>query len=213
FGSFGRWGDYSMISVDPSDDTSFWYTTEYYQTTSSFNFRTRIAKVALPGVVGCEQTLAATLDDDTPAPGQTITFAVTVTNNAASPAPLDPWLVADGPVDRTVRLGGGTVPAGATVTRNVPLRIPGNTPSGTYALDLNIGDYPGDVCDTAAFTLNVSAPLAGTPSDASALFEVVEAADLSAGEAAGPVDRKSTRLNSSHVKISYAVFCLKQKTT
>src|SRR5436309_8337793 len=27
----------------------------------------------------------------------------------------------------------------------------------------------------------------------------------------GPVDRKSTRLNSSHVKISYAVFCLKKK--
>src|SRR5690606_41154009 len=31
---------------------------------------------------------------------------------------------------------------------------------------------------------------------------------------AAPVllDRKSTRLNSSHVKISYAVFCLKKKT-
>src|SRR5436309_7586647 len=27
----------------------------------------------------------------------------------------------------------------------------------------------------------------------------------------GPLDRKSTRLNSSHVKISYAVFCLKKK--
>src|SRR5690606_40049528 len=26
------------------------------------------------------------------------------------------------------------------------------------------------------------------------------------------LDRKSTRLNSSHVKISYAVFCLKKKT-
>src|SRR5690606_41575533 len=26
-----------------------------------------------------------------------------------------------------------------------------------------------------------------------------------------PPDRKSTRLNSSHVKISYAVFCLKKK--
>src|SRR5436309_9930436 len=26
-------------------------------------------------------------------------------------------------------------------------------------------------------------------------------------------DRKSTRLNSSHVKISYAVFCLKKKRT
>src|SRR5690606_41321831 len=27
----------------------------------------------------------------------------------------------------------------------------------------------------------------------------------------GRLDRKSTRLNSSHVKISYAVFCLKKK--
>src|SRR5258708_28552965 len=37
------------------------------------------------------------------------------------------------------------------------------------------------------------------------------------GNAAGsdldPTDRKSTRLNSSHQIISYAVFCLKQKTT
>src|SRR5438067_6065960 len=29
---------------------------------------------------------------------------------------------------------------------------------------------------------------------------------------AGYQDRKSTRLNSSHVSISYAVFCLKKKT-
>src|SRR3712207_7851761 len=28
---------------------------------------------------------------------------------------------------------------------------------------------------------------------------------------AAPVDRKSTRLNSSHANISYAVFCLKKK--
>src|SRR5690349_23742686 len=28
-----------------------------------------------------------------------------------------------------------------------------------------------------------------------------------------PEDRKSTRLNSSHVEISYAVFCLKKKKT
>src|SRR3712207_8944815 len=31
--------------------------------------------------------------------------------------------------------------------------------------------------------------------------------------AAGILDRKSTRLNSSHANISYAVFCLKKKKT
>src|SRR2546430_9212603 len=30
--------------------------------------------------------------------------------------------------------------------------------------------------------------------------------------ATGDIDRKSTRLNSSHSQISYAVFCLKKKT-
>src|SRR3712207_6978548 len=33
------------------------------------------------------------------------------------------------------------------------------------------------------------------------------------GGVVGPGDRKSTRLNSSHANISYAVFCLKKKTT
>src|SRR6266704_5478699 len=33
-----------------------------------------------------------------------------------------------------------------------------------------------------------------------------------AREPHAPQDRKSTRLNSSHVSISYAVFCLKKKT-
>src|SRR3712207_8769639 len=32
-------------------------------------------------------------------------------------------------------------------------------------------------------------------------------------DAARPRDRKSTRLNSSHANISYAVFCLKKKKT
>src|SRR3712207_8186141 len=38
--------------------------------------------------------------------------------------------------------------------------------------------------------------------------------DAVEGDLAGPVprqDRKSTRLNSSHANISYAVFCLKKK--
>src|SRR5690606_42136402 len=38
-----------------------------------------------------------------------------------------------------------------------------------------------------------------------------EFSDDTGGERADERDRKSTRLNSSHVKISYAVFCLKKK--
>jgi hypothetical protein len=40
--TFHRWGDYSAMTVDPVDDCTFWYTQEYYSTTSSFNWRTRI---------------------------------------------------------------------------------------------------------------------------------------------------------------------------
>src|SRR5436309_6357373 len=38
-----------------------------------------------------------------------------------------------------------------------------------------------------------------------------EAALVGVNNKCGLRDRKSTRLNSSHVKISYAVFCLKKK--
>ncbi len=38
---WNRWGDYSMMSVDPSDDTRFWYTNEY--TSGGASWRTRVA--------------------------------------------------------------------------------------------------------------------------------------------------------------------------
>lgn len=42
-GSAARWGDYSMMSVDPADDTTFWFTTEYVKISGSVSWRTRIA--------------------------------------------------------------------------------------------------------------------------------------------------------------------------
>src|SRR5579871_4236872 len=39
----------------------------------------------------------------------------------------------------------------------------------------------------------------------------LRSAEPAADSGAGRRDRKSTRLNSSHVEISYAVFCLKKK--
>ncbi len=41
--SFKRWGDYSSMAIDPSDDCTFWYTQEYYKTSGSFNWSTRIS--------------------------------------------------------------------------------------------------------------------------------------------------------------------------
>src|SRR3989442_1028853 len=40
-----------------------------------------------------------------------------------------------------------------------------------------------------------------------------QGATLLIADIPGVLDRKSTRLNSSHVRISYAVFCLKKKKT
>jgi len=40
--SFRRWGDYSSMAIDPNDDCTFWYTQEYYATSGSFNWSTRI---------------------------------------------------------------------------------------------------------------------------------------------------------------------------
>src|SRR6266498_5696810 len=44
-------------------------------------------------------------------------------------------------------------------------------------------------------------------------FTLIGADDEDAAAPLAKLDRKSTRLNSSHVRISYAVFCLKKKKT
>jgi len=48
-----RWGDYSSMNVDPTDDCTFWYVNEYYtlagQATSTAGWQTRIGSVKLPG--------------------------------------------------------------------------------------------------------------------------------------------------------------------
>src|SRR5690348_17931067 len=58
-------------------------------------------------------------------------------------------------------------------------------------------------------------PLRGVAFDASVVSDVVKAIGgpvvLVGHSYGGAVDRKSTRLNSSHPSISYAVFCLKKK--
>ena len=44
-----RWGDYTAIDIDPTDDTTFWYINEYVPTTSSTGWRLRIGAFNLGG--------------------------------------------------------------------------------------------------------------------------------------------------------------------
>ena len=55
-----RWGDYSSLSVDPVDDSTFWYTTEYLtrdsSITSTAGWLTRIVAFKLPGASAAPAT-------------------------------------------------------------------------------------------------------------------------------------------------------------
>lgn len=43
-----RWGDYSSMTVDPTDDCTFWYTQEYMTGSGTFNWSTRIGSFKFP---------------------------------------------------------------------------------------------------------------------------------------------------------------------
>ena len=69
-----RWGDYSAMSVDPTDDCTFWYTQEYYATTGS-NWQTRIGSFKFPSCGQAKGTIT----------GQVINA---VTSNGVEGAPV-----------------------------------------------------------------------------------------------------------------------------
>jgi hypothetical protein len=48
-GPAGRWGDYADMTVDPTDDCTFWFTTEYMPATSYNTWATRIGAFKFPG--------------------------------------------------------------------------------------------------------------------------------------------------------------------
>src|SRR6266571_247508 len=111
------------------------------------------------------------------------------------------------------QLGGGhtlaAVLAGAVVTEEEVAAIGPQE----AARDLDIGKEPD------FFFLMIRRPPRSTLFPYTTLFRSGGAAESVAGSRAAwafrltlaPTDRKSTRLNSSHMSISYAVFCLKKK--
>lgn len=73
-----RWGDYSNLSVDPSDDCTFWYTGEYVPADGNFNWHTRIATFQLPGCAppAADFTVWVSPGRRTLARGRTASYAI-----------------------------------------------------------------------------------------------------------------------------------------
>jgi hypothetical protein len=80
-GTGSRWGDYSAMTVDPVDDCTFWYTQEYYQTTSQYNWRTRIGSFKLSTCSGGPSPTPTNTPTATPTNSPTATPTSTPTNS------------------------------------------------------------------------------------------------------------------------------------
>ncbi len=72
-----RWGDYSLLCVDPSDDDTFWYTNQYV----SGGQKTRVASFSI-GPLGPNPNFIA--DNNLPCLNQTVTFTDLSTGNPTS---------------------------------------------------------------------------------------------------------------------------------
>ena len=81
-GGYNRWGDYASMSVDPVDDCTFWFTTEYYATTGN-NWQTRIGSFKLANCGTTPTDTAPSVSITSPSNGSTVSGSVNVTANAS----------------------------------------------------------------------------------------------------------------------------------
>jgi len=152
----GRWGDYSSLSVDPVDQCTFWYTQEYYATTSTIGWQTRIGSFKFPS---CAVDLPmVTLVATTPSASEAgpVAGVVTASRTGDTAATLT--------LTYTV---GGTAAAG---TDYVPLSGSVTIPAGaaTATIDVTpIDDALVESDETVILTLTPDPGYAaGTPSTA-----------------------------------------------
>jgi len=134
-----RWGDYSSMSVDPSDDCTFWYTNEYLPSSGNFNWTTWIGSFSLCGVTGGggggtadDFALNASLPRLTIAQGKSSSSKISAAVTSGNPQNVA--LSASGqPSKVTVRFTPTTITAGST-TSKMKLAVGSKTPKGIYTI-------------------------------------------------------------------------------
>src|SRR5438132_1001416 len=158
--NLNRWGDYSMMAVDPSDDCTLWYTQEYIPANGTFNWKTRIAAFKLsncPPAPTNDFSISASPSSLTVNQGAsgTSTISTTITSGSAQSVTLStsgcpsgasctvsPTSITSGN-GSTLTINSGTA-AGGTYTVAVTGAGASNTHSTTVALTVNGPPPPND---------------------------------------------------------------------
>jgi hypothetical protein len=142
-----RWGDYSAMTVDPADDCTFWFTTEYLKTDGTFNWSTRIASFKFPSCGGAatnDFSLKVSPTSQTIAAGNTGAYTVS-TAIVSGKAETITFAVSGLPNGVTASFNPTTVQTGAsttltlTVDKNAPssdsvLNVTGTAPSANHSV-------------------------------------------------------------------------------
>ena len=161
--SLSRWGDYSAMQVDPVDDCTFWYTTEYIKTNGAFNWNTRIANFKFPSCGGTatpDFSVAAAPSSLTITQGTNGTSTITLTSlngfNAAT------TLSASGlPSGVTAAFSTNPVTPPANGTATSTLTLTASATATTGAATVTITGTSGSTVHTTSIALTVNA--AATP--------------------------------------------------
>jgi hypothetical protein len=93
YNGYQRWGDYSSMTVDPTDACTFWYVNQYYpDATSSTNgdWHTRISAFQFPSCLPSSPVVNTQPAGQTVVAGQSATFTAAASGN---PSPTVQWQV------------------------------------------------------------------------------------------------------------------------
>jgi len=134
--TYNRWGDYTSLRIDPDDDTTFWYTNEYYTKNSpffNFNWSTAIASFTAGGSPSTPDFVLSAAPSLTVNRGSNKPTPVTVT---AVNGPSTVNLTVSGLPQRTSASFNPTAVTG-TGTSTLTISANRNAPLGTYTLRIN----------------------------------------------------------------------------
>jgi uncharacterized membrane protein len=153
------------MSVDPTDDCTFYYTNQYIPANGTFNWRTRIASFKLSPCGGDDFSLSASPTVLTLGPGASGSSTITVTPSGAFAGAVD-LSISGVPSGATASFS----PASTTSTSVLTIGA-GTAAAGTYAL--TVTGTSGTLTHTTNVTLTVTGPpdfaLSADPASVSAV--------------------------------------------